>query len=1065
MNKWKILKITGFVFLGLICLLLLAVILIPVFFKDDIKAAMDDSISKSVKAVVQYDINQFGLSIIRNFPNITVSQENLRVIGKEEFSGDTLLAVKTLRITIDLWSVLFGDEMKVRSFYLDSPRIKAKVLKNGKANWDIAISAPKDTTKEVEEKKTEFNVSIRRWEIRNAYIVYDDAQTKVYTRIRNLSHTGSGNFNQDVFDLKTKTFVEKFSLSYDGSSYVEDKLLDIDMVLNINVPESKYTFRKNSVRVNDFQMGFEGFVQMIKNDILLDLQFKARENKFKNVLSLVPGMYSKDFERLKTSGNLGFGGFVKGVYNEKKMPAFNLDLKVSEGSFQYPALPTSVNNINLALMVHNKDGNLENTLIHLKQFHIDLGKNPVDAKAKIEGLNNMRINAQAKAALNLADISRMFPMDGMTLRGNFKLNLDVNGNYNAYQMPRIEALMNLLNGYVKTNRFPEALENITLLTAVKNPSGKYEDTQVKVENFQMILDKEPFEASAFFSNFKDIQYDVKAKGSIDLGKWTKIFPLEGMKLAGKIFADLQTKGKTSDAINARYDQLPTSGYIRAKDFSYYDKTYLPQGFKITQAECNFTPQSLTVNQMDGFLGKSDIHLTGTLSNYLAYALKPNEVIRGNMVFNSNKFDVNEWMAPASPTTTTTTTKTENKPVSTDTLLVQIPKNIDFTLNSTLQEIIYSGYALTNAKGIITVKDGVIKLDNLNFNAFKGSFIASGVYNPTDLKHPKYSFNFGIQNLPLSNAYQTFLAGSKGELMAKNIEGLFNSTFKISGELGLDMMPLYNQTLNGDLAMNVMEGRIKDTPILNRLNSLTSLEDMKEFILKDLFVKASIQNGRVLYQPFNVLINQYKMNVSGSNGVDGSLDFLLKLDVPLDKINIIQKTALSNLTGKLLGNEQNLKINFKVGGTYDKPTLQMLDSEGKIAKVKENIKEKIDEKTAQVKEKVNEVKEQLNEKKEEIRENINSKKAEILAKAKERAEKIKADARLTAEQMKLEADEKEKQTVEEASANGPLAKKAAEVTARKLKEATYKKADQLVAEADKQADKIIEEANKEAEKQQ
>jgi hypothetical protein len=653
---FKILKITGIVFVSLFLLLLIAGWVITYFYKDDIKAMADKAIAESVNAEVNYDIHELGVSFIRNFPNLSIYQGKVSVVGKDEFKGDTLVSLKSVRVTINLWSVLFGSQMQIRGIYVDTPRFFGKVLRNGKANWDITKATPEDTTKKPEEEKpTKFDIGIRWWQVDNATIVYDDRSMGFYTRLDDLEHYGSGNFNQDIFDLNTNTEIQKITMRYGGDAYLEDKYFALDMVLNMNMPESKYTFKRNTVKINDFSFGFDGFVQLLKDKVAMDISYTAKENLFKNILSLVPGMFTKDFDKLKTDGKIKFSGFVRGdyPYNGSKMPGFGVDLEVADGMFQYPALPAAVSNINMGLMITCKDGVIDNTLIDLRKFHMDLGKNPIDARARIEKLTNSKIDANAKAKVNLSDMTQMFPMPtGYILKGTYVLDLTAKGIYNATQMPAIHADMSLINGYAKTAQYPDALEDMHFVASLKNPTGKFSDFRFLLQDFKMVLDKEAFEASGLVENFEDVTYNFKVKGGINLEKIAHIYPMEGTTLAGRIFADIQTAGRASYAINGQYEKLPTSGFVKINNFNYLSKDYLPQGFKITESNATFTPQNINLTQMDGFLGKSDIHAKGTIGNYIAYIFKPDGVLKGNFDFNSDRFDADEWMtAPALATTT------------------------------------------------------------------------------------------------------------------------------------------------------------------------------------------------------------------------------------------------------------------------------------------------------------------------------------------------------------------------------------------------------------------------------
>src|SRR5690606_10600417 len=342
----------------------------------------------------------------------------------------------------------------------------------------------------------------------------------------------------------TSTTADTVTVKYDGIEYLTNKHATIDATISISEEYTKYTFKENSAKINDFAMSFDGWFKMNENDYGMDISFSSPENTFKSVLSLVPGMYSESFGDIKTEGDLQFAGFVKGTYSETQMPAFQVNLNVKEAMFQYPDLPTPVNNINLDMLVDNKDGNIDNTVIDVKKFHMDFGSNPFDARALISKLYPTEVDANIIAKLNLAELSKMFPVEGMEMRGNYAIDLTAKGVYDSLKktIPSINAIMSLANGYVKTSEFPLPLQDLKFNSSVKNTSGRMAETFIAVNDFSMVMDGEKFSADMLIQNLEDITWDVKANGGIDLEKITKIFPVEGMTLAGKVKADLQTKG-------------------------------------------------------------------------------------------------------------------------------------------------------------------------------------------------------------------------------------------------------------------------------------------------------------------------------------------------------------------------------------------------------------------------------------------------------------------------------------------------------------------------------------------
>ena len=262
------------------------------------------------------------------------------------------------------------------------------------------------------------------------------------------------------------------------------------------------------------------------------------------------------------------------------MPGFGTDLKVTNAMFKYPDLPQAATNINVDMSVDNKDGIVNNTNMEVRQFHLDLGKNPVDAKAVINGLDPMKLDGNLKANIDLNEMTKVFPVEGMTLRGLLKVDANAKGTYSKTQMPVVTANLNLTNGYVKSKDFPAPIENLNALVNVLNTTGNTDDTEIRIENFKMLLEGEPLAGRVYVKGIDKPIFDADVKGTIDLTKMTKIFPLEGMKLTGRIKADIKTKGKMADIEAGKYGNITSSGSMNVNNLTFVS-TDLPQGMKVT----------------------------------------------------------------------------------------------------------------------------------------------------------------------------------------------------------------------------------------------------------------------------------------------------------------------------------------------------------------------------------------------------------------------------------------------------------------------------------------------------
>jgi uncharacterized protein involved in outer membrane biogenesis len=908
----KILIVLGIVFV----VLLAAAFILPVVFKDDIKAAIDKELAKSINADVVFDADNFSLTLFRNFPNITVEMRDFGVINREPFAGEVLFATERLEVEVNLKDVLFGDQLRLKGITLVSPLINIKVLEDGRANYDIAIASQEQEV--TTEESGEFSFGIDHWEVIDGDITYDDLSLPFLLALKSVNHSGSGDFTQDVFDLKTSTTADTVTVSYDGVEYLSNKRAAIDAIISISEEYTKYTFKENNAKINDFAMSVDGWFKMNENDYGMDISFSSPENTFKSLLSLVPGMYSESFDNIKTEGDLQFAGFVKGTYSETQMPAFQVNLNVMEAMFQYPDLPTPVNNINLNMLVDNKDGNIDNTVIDVKKFHMDFGSNPFDARALISKIYPTEVDANINAKLNLAELSKMFPVEGMEMRGNYAIDLTAKGVYDSLKktIPSINAIMSLANGYVKTSEFPLPLQDLKFNSSVKNTSGRMAETFIAVNDFSMVMDGEKFSADMLIQNLEDITWDVKANGGIDLEKITKIFPVEGMTLAGMVKADLQTKGKMSDLEAERYEKLPTSGSASLREFKYTSAD-LPYAVTLAQADMSFDPRKIDLKQVTGTIGKSDFNVSGSVSNYMGYLFSPNQLLKGSMNFSSALLDLNEFMTETEETTE------ETEPYG----VIPVPENIDFLLKSSIATVKMMDFNITNAKGDIVVKDGVANLSGLSFNLLGGAFTVNGAYNTRDMEHPKYDFALKIEDMALAQAASSFSIVQNYAPVAGLMSGNFSTDFKLSGELLQDMMPNL-KTVNGEGLVKVAQAALKESKLISGITSLTKLDDTKEVTMKDVLMSASIKDGKLNVKPFNVKFGQYTTSVSGSTGIDGSIDYALKMDVPAGKMGAQLNSFVSQYTGGTSDPNAMIPVNIGLGGTFLDPKPQLLMSEQK-----------------------------------------------------------------------------------------------------------------------------------------
>jgi uncharacterized protein involved in outer membrane biogenesis len=863
----KGIKISLYVIGGLIGVVVLAAILVPIFFKDDIQRAIDTELDASLNATVFYDVDDLSLSLIRSFPNLSIQMKNFGIKGEGVFESDTLASVQNFELVVDL-SSLFG-EITVNKIQLDDPKILVLVLEDGSANYDIAV--PSEEVVEAEEVEdsgdSELSLRLNRWEINNADVVYYDQSMDFYTALSGLTHSGSGNFSLEVFEMVTETVIESISLGYEGDEYLTDKSVLADITMKMDMANMRFDFMENRVALNNFPISFDGFLSMPGDDIEMDITYSGKEIDMKSVLSLIPGAYEEYLEGINASGEIGFDGFVKGAYNEDSMPQVKANLQIRDGRVGTPDMPAPLEKIATALTFDYPSADLAETSIDL------------DFSGEMAG---------QKTALKLA-----------------------------------------------------------------------------------------------FENLEDYQWDVDFRANMDLEQMAKILPLEDTELRGKMNAELQTKGKMSDVEAEAWEQLPTSGKLKAQDF-YFQGPDLPQGFGMQSVDAEFDPTKIELKGFEATAGKSDFALSGKLTNYLAFALGKDETLVGNLNLTSTMVDVDEWMTEEEAVEEEETVDTTAMEV------VRIPENIDFTFESSIQSIKYTNLNLKDFKGKVVVKDGSVILDRSGFNLLNGQFIMSGEY-ASAVENPTFDFDFEIADLSIPEAFKAFTPIQKLVPVAEKTDGDFSTNFAANGALGSDMMPIMT-SLSGSGLIEIAEAAVENVKVLDGIKKVANLksgggssENLAK--LKDVVLSASIKDGRLSVKPFNLTIAGNETVISGSTGLDGSLDYTMGMKVPSGQAGQAVNQALSKFTGGNNLVSDFIDLNIGIAGTYNQPKITLLGAkpdEGKgslESSVKAQVKEKAEEKITEVKEEAKVVVDSL---KMEATQAVDSVKQEAKEKVKEEA---------------------------------------------------------------------------------
>jgi len=701
----------------------------------------------------------------------------------------------------------------------------------------------------------------------------------------------------------------------------------------------------------------------------------------------------------------------------------------------------------------NSKYTLKENEIQLNELHLGVDgwlampEDPIDMDITFYGKR-----AEFREILSLVPAEFASDLAGVDITGGFALNGFARGIYHEDNYPAFGLDMKVDNGRFKYPDLPASADNIAIDCKIDHPGGDLDRMVVNLSRFHVEMAGNPVDFKLLLKTpMSDPDIDASIKAALDFANLAKVVPMEE-EMKGSFDADLNFKGRYSAIEQERYEDFHAAGSLKLRNFEYHEE----DGYDIfiNEADLNFTPQYAELSQLNLRMEGMDMAMQGRLENYIAYALKDSTLV-GQLNLQSKKIDLNVFMGDDEAVA-----EESGEAAETDEeyAAFEIPSNIRFDLNATIDELIYDDLTIRNMKGGIRVANQIVSMNNVNMDVLEGKVLLNGSYNAQNPQKPKADFAFDARNLDIQQTATSFVTVEKFAPLAKNATGKFSTKMTFRSDLDEKLDPIL-ESVYGKGSLESKDVFIEGFEPLNELAKTLKIDRLSKQNIQDVKLNFEILNGRAYVQPFDVKIDQINTNIAGSTGLDQTLDYAMKMKIPTKMLEGGAMDMVTGLMGQaagLLGQEfkmgDNIDVDVLVGGTVEKPTFRpsfggMGGGKSPTDMVKDKIKEEMEK-----------AKEELVGK---AAEEARAQAAKLISEAEKQGNQLRAEAKKQADRVRAEGRSAAKKLEDEA--NNPIAKAAA----RKAGESLIKEADnnaaKIESEADKQARSIVDEAKKQGDK--
>jgi len=866
-----------------VAVLIAAALVVPLALKSKVGGIVKKQADELLTAKV--DFRSLDLSLLRHFPHASVELKGLTVICGAPFEGDTLASVGRVSVVVDLLS-LFGDGggYEVTKLLVDEPRLHARKLADGRVNWDVmkpADEPAEEAEPEEEGEPSAFRLQLRDVRLTEAVLRYEDDSTGMRAAVDPLDLRLSGDLSGERSQLDLRLKAQRLSYAAGGAALLRGADLEADIALDADLKNNRFTFSDNRLSLNSVALQLDGWVALAGDRTEMDVRVNSSQVEFRDLLSLVPAFYTRDFKDLTASGQLTLGAWAKGVLAGDRMPAFEAALAVRDGSFKYASLPKAVTGIAIDARAVNAGGTLDDTTLDVPTF-----------------------------ALTMA---------GNALRGTLH---------------------------------------------VATP-------------------------------LSDLQFRATAAGKVDLGAVKEVYPLgDSVALTGVVTADVQVSGRMSDIERERYERIAASGELVVEGVAA-KLAGLPE-VKVRRAAMSLSPAALVLKELGVTVGRSDLEAAGSLSNYIGYFLR-DRTLGGRLDIRSSLLDLNELTGGAS----TAPAESEAAAAPADTAAVHapvVPLNLDLALTASLDKILFQRMVLTGFSGSLAVAKGAVTLNRVKTGLFGGQASASGSYSTAaDAEHPELKLKAEIADASFATTFDQLDVVRRMVPLFEKTGGDYSLSLDLATRLTPTMDPDY-ATLQADGTIRSKNIRVQNIAAFDRLAEALKNDNLRRIEAKDVAIRFAIRDGRIATQPFDLKMGGIALTLSGTTGLDSTIDYTAKVKLPEGAAGGVLKT-----------------VDVRIGGTFASPQLTL--------DVKNAVKDAVS----------NAIGEKLG--------------LSLGSGEGKSADEIRAEAKAKGDKLVAEAEAQRDKLVEKAS--GKLAKIAAQASGDALVTAAQKQARKLMEQAEQQ----------------
>lgn len=891
-RRFKALNIIGFSLLGIVALIAILLCAATYYLSPErLEKLIAEAASDNLNAEVT--VSQPRFTIWSSLPNLRVEIDSVRVISHslrgipEDLrsqipdNADFLMSSGKIKGNINIFKLIKGEihlgDIEAEALNLNMVMVSDSIanfniLKDKTSSGDIPYFSARKIALVNPGKLRFYNHSAR---------VSADLDLNTLTALRN--DTDNNSYKADIkgnlnLNMGGKQLLSNFPIHLHGMAGL--------------------AFSPMTVRLSDFNIdlgklrGVTNLVMTVEGEQKIDsFDYKLLETPVSDILSLLPEGMVKWPEALKADPEIGIEARLTAPYslNSSRLPSAEASLSIPEGKLSYKeeGLPL-----------------------------LNIGYSPIEAKLKFDGAHpDATIVAVIPFTINGEGAEITISPDISDISTDAHLKLELNGKYDAASASRYFSALGqyALKGILSGNIFVDLLKsdidngnykniNVDADFTLKNFSSK-----VPGEGIKIFGDSVSFTAKG---NAGDLKMNIGShKMSVTQGEYVRLN-------LNNLTADLSAK-YFDKPLHTKAFKIPNVWNADSLGISYarHDNRFLisPLSKKFTNVINHWKPNfdikiksgsiltpvlplhndfhdfdlqasfdDINLKSLKMNAGDTRLHMAGKVSDLRRF-LTSRTPVPLNLDFNLQIDTVfinqlagayDHGLKYTHGPSASFLTVIPDTLVAADTITMLLPRNVNANVAANIMMTKYSNIHLHNLGTGIILKDGNLKIKDLQAHSDFGTLDLNFIYNTADIESLAMKLNGGLKDVDVVTFFRNFHTLELMMPEMKNVAGNL-SLGTDANWLLFPNMYINLPSVTGDIYLKGRDLTIHEPKNFHKYLKLVL--HGTDINIADLDVHSSIHNNLIEVNPFNLDVQRYRLKVGGVANFDGGMYFHVGVD--------------------------------------------------------------------------------------------------------------------------------------------------------------------------------------------